>query len=305
MRLFLARERSNVGPPLDIAAAMAKVSAEADQALAGSERLLEEAKAASVLRRAKVPVAIQAKSSNRKLAPQRVVDVNGRDRCEPIGPYVTSTYVAIEPTCPASCPYRGNGCYAQAGMAVRPLDREARRGGWTGSATIAAEVEAIDRTLVRGVPQDGANGGRDLRLHVSGDAHDTAGAEALAGAAERWRARGGASVWTFTHLWREIPRGAWGPISVLASVETEADAIRARRRGYAPALTTQKHESDGSFVVGRDTRIVPCPAQTRGRTCAECRLCLDVTPSRGVSFELHGREEKRARKRLSVIQGEA
>lgn len=284
---------------------MTDVEAEADRILAWSQKLLDEAVELSPHRKAEAPVSIQPSSSNRKLAPQRLIDVNGRKRCVPIGPFVTSTYVSIEATCPSSCPFRGNGCYAQAGMAVSRLDRVAVRKRWSGDATIEAEVKALDGVFVRGVPQDGARGGRDLRLHVSGDAHNTAGAKALAAAAERWKQRGGGAVWTFTHLWRTIPRAAWGPIAVLASVETRRDVEFAMRRGYPPALTVPEFSDDGAFPAAHGIRAVPCPAQTRGKTCVECRLCLDpelASRRSGVAFAVHGKQAESARNKLRVIQ---
>ena len=237
----------------------------------------------------KRPVSVQPRTANRKLAPQRFVDVNGRIRNEPKGPYCASTYVSIDATCPSSCPFRGNGCYAQAGMAVARLDRIARAGEWSSTMTIEAEVEAIDLIGIHGVPQDGARGGRDLRLHVSGDVGDERGARMLAAAADRWRARGGGDVWTFTHLWRDIPRSAWGSISVLASVETPAQVAEALGRAYAPAMTVKSHDGSQAYEVN-GAKIVPCPAQTRGRTCIECRLCLRARPGStiGVSFAVHG-----------------
>jgi hypothetical protein len=188
-------------------------------------------------------------------------------------------------------------------MAVRRLDREAVRRGWSGIATIEAEVAKIDKLFVRGVPQDGARGGRDLRLHVSGDAFSTTGAELLAGAADRWLSRGGGSVWTFTHLWRRIPRASWGPISVLASVETRIEAREAIELGYAPALTVQEHDGPHAISLGDGARAVPCVAQTRGITCVECRLCLDnLVPERGITLALHGHMINRARRALSEAQ---
>lgn len=290
----------------DLEAGWNAIELEADRCKRWSERLLDEAIRASPFRKAKAPVSIQATSSNRKLAPQRQINVDGRMRNVAIGPFVASTYVSIESTCPRDCPYRGNGCYAQAGMTVASLDRLAVRKQWSAIATIDAEVAAIDGIFRRGVPQDGARGrGRDLRLHVSGDAGSTAGARRLAAAAARWQRRGGGSVWTFTHLWRKIPREAWGPIAVMASVETKRDAGIALSRGYAPALTVEKHEDDVAIPI-TGGRLVPCPSQTRDRTCAECRLCLDPNLAKrgvGITLSLHGQEVDRAARRLRVIQG--
>lgn len=275
----------------------------ADELLQRSEELLEEAVGLSPHRKAAIPVAIQHTSCNRKLSPQNVIDVRGRERCVPIGPFCSSTYVSIESTCPRSCPYRGHGCYAQGGMAVRRLDRVAVRAKWSGLATIEAESQQLDRLFVRGVRRDGARGGRDLRLHVSGDTFSTRGARILADAARRWQERGGGAVWTFTHLWRSISRRDWGRISVLASVETLRGAREAFEHGYAPALTLPEHQDHSAFPVGAGLKIVPCPAQTVGTTCVQCRLCLDgVEPGRGVAFALHGTGLKRARRRLKILQ---
>lgn len=290
---------------IEIEAGWNAIAIEADRCKRWSEQLLDEAIKASPFRKAKVPVSIQPASSNRKLAPQRQVDVDGRQRNVPIGPFVSSTYVSIEATCPTDCPYRGNGCYAQAGMTVSSLDRVAVRKQWTGIATIDAEVAAIDGLFVRGVPQDGARGGRDLRLHVSGDAATPAGARRLAAAAERWQARGGGAVWTFTHLWKKIPRIDWGPIAIMASVETMRDAGVALSRGYAPALTVEEHADDVAIPI-TGGKLVPCPSQTRGRTCAECRICLDpklAARKVGITLSLHGQEADRAARRLRVLQG--
>jgi hypothetical protein len=179
------------------------------------------------------------------------------------------------------------------------LDRGAA--GHSALDVIREEVRAIDGAFgvygrpgkqpTRRIPQDGARGGRDLRLHVAGDVGSIEGAELLAGAAKRWRARGGGSVWTFTHTWRTVPRAAWGPdISVLASVERAEEIASARRQGYAAAIVVPEHPSSRAYrLPGSITPIVPCPAETKGRTCAECRLCLDRDlMGVAIGFAAHG-----------------
>ena len=191
-----------------------------------------------------------------------------------------------------------------------------------GTPDLANDIASLDdTTFARVVPQDGARGGRDLRLHVSGDARTIGAVRILARAAERWVGRGGGSVWTYTPAWRTVPRSAWGPISVLASVETIEATMSAMDRGYAPALTVRAHALDpdiervlGAEVAaagawrprdGNGLRIVPCPYETRSVTCGSCRLCLDRdlhSLGVGVSFAAHGRGAKDARKRLPVLR---
>jgi hypothetical protein len=128
-----------------------------------------------------------AVSSNRKLGPVDLVDVGGdRPRPVPRRPFVSSTYASIEATCPDSCAWKRKGCFADAGftkMAGALMDAAAR--GRDGFAVIQEEARLI-RLAFRGlrVPQDGARGGRDLRLHVGGDVDSARGA-AILGAAAR------------------------------------------------------------------------------------------------------------------------
>lgn len=243
-------------------------------------------------------------SCSTKLSPVRFYDA-GRKRAavESIGPRVTSTHVSISSTCPETCSFRDNGCYAQHGMTrrvVAPLDAAKV----TGKAAMIAETVLI-RSAFRGgrVPQDGKRGGRDLRLHVAGDVASQAGAELLAGAAADWRARGGGAVWTYTHRWREIPAESWGQIAVWASCETPAEVREAHRHSYRASLVVP--ESLGSKRVGvSGVEVIPCPWETRGRTCAECRLCLDapLDPRHVIGFVAHGQGVERAKRRLTVLR---
>lgn len=253
-------------------------------------------------------VSVQSRSANAKLAPQRRVDYKGRNRNEPCGPIVASTHVAIRETCPSSCKFLDSGCYAQAANYVRRLDRRVSELGATGLDVMREEVAKLDRLWPRGVPQIGARGGVDLRLHVSGDVPNTRGARMLAKAAARWLARGGGAVWTFTHRWKRIPSDAWGPISCLASVERPADALKAIERGYAPAIAVAEHTDRRAWSWGRGRKrlsIVPCPAQTSETTCAQCRLCLSpamLQRRQGVAFAAHGLQVKKAADGLVTLR---
>jgi hypothetical protein len=179
---------------------------------------------------------------------------------------------------------------------ARRQDEAAR--GYTALEVIREEVKLIDRAFHRAVPQDGARGGRDLRLHVGGDVGCVEGAVLLGGAACRWRDRGGGAVWSFTHLWREIPRSAWGDaINVIASIETPENIEQARVAGYPAALVVSNLPSTRAFTLrGTTARIIPCPAETSGKatkriSCASCRLCVDrdlLAMNAAIAFEAHG-----------------
>ena len=231
-----------------------------------------------------------------------------RNRFVPTGPYCASSYTSIAATCPSACPFRDNGCFAQAGashLTMGKLDRAGRR--TTGLEVTLAEAAKLNRLWVRGVPQDGARGGRDLRLHVGGDTSCTRGAEALAGAVLRLRNRGLGDCWTYTHAWRTIPRNAFGSISVLASCETPADVELAADRGYVAAVTVDKFRTRKAFPVGSGIKAIPCPFEARGGkpTCVECRLCFDDAGlrrrDRAIAFAAHGSDKEAAKTRLRVL----
>lgn len=286
---------------------LSAVLARADEVHERSLELLDVAREG--MRGSSSPVSLQAASANSKLAPVRVdIAKSGRERFVPTGPFVSSTYVSIEATCPSFCPWKGSGCYASEGashLTMAGLNRAA----WNMTAlqVTLAEAAAIDAAFPRRVPQDGQKGGRDLRLHVGGEVSCTAGARALAAAAVRWQARGGGAVWTFTKRWRQIDREAWGPISVLASCVGSAEVEDAMRRGYAAAVVVAEFpEGPKSFSYG-GRRAVPCTAEaTDGMTCSSCRLCLDAPRLRArelvIAFAAHGQGAEKVRRRLPVVR---
>lgn len=256
-------------------------------------------------------------SANRKLARQVKVPYEHKHfkfRPTPVAPFCSSTYVSIEATCSESCAFKRGpngergGCYIDADSFMRRamavLDQGAK--GRSGIDVIREEAEEIDRAFPHGVPQDGARGGRDLRLHVGGDVFDRHGAWLLAGAASRWAMRGGGSVWSFTHNWREIAREYFGAISILASVERLGDIREAVRAGYAPALVVEKFPRGKRTFERGGVTFIPCPAETLQKTCVECRLCLDADGlarrGQGIAFEVHGQGAEVAKSALVPLR---
>lgn len=254
------------------------------------------------------PISVQRASANRKIAPQRQdMTRHGLIRNVPIGPYAVTTHVSIAETCPDSCVFKNAGCYAQAGRyhsEIRRLDAAAKSYGPLG--VMVAEADAISRLWPRWVPQDGAEGGRDLRLHVAGEASCADGAQVLAKAVAGFKSRGGGACWTYTHRWREIPVDVWGPIHALASVESAAELDEAVDLGYVPTLTVRGFEDGASFrLPDSSIQIMPCPAEIGTTTCVQCRLCLGTKLRKdrtAVSFALHGTGRRTA---LSQFNGES
>lgn len=198
----------------------------------------------------------------------------------------------ISKTCPESCPFKSDAsCYVLASLRGRRYqDRLRDLSGDSPHAEAAAEMHRASRETKM----------RPLRLFSwGGDATCDIEAMHLASGAANWDA----PVWGYTHGWRTTHRDAWGKVSILASCETLEDVHEARSRGYASALVVPFHPPDGRAEVVGGMRLVPCPAQTRDRTCVECRLCWDDSnTSRVVTFAAHGGRAKAVRTHLPVVR---
>lgn len=201
------------------------------------------------------------------------------------------TYAA-QVSCPESCVFKdGGGCYAENGRIAAsmtiPLNREAAHEHATALDVARGEAVEIDRIQV--VP------GRPMRLHTVGDCASDDAAEIVAAAAARYVERGGGTVWTYTHAWRDVARDSWGDVSVFASCETEQDVQEAWGRGYAASIVVEEFPGRKRYPLDGpgEFKVIPCPAQTtEGVTCSSCRLCLDENrlywDGLVIGFHVHG-----------------
>lgn len=217
---------------------------------------------------------------------------------------VDATYVSIKSSCPKDCPLMGEGCYAQlsyVGMTNHRLDKEAA--GFSPLQAARSEAAAINNSYKGGdVPS-----GRDLRLHVAGDSRTIAGTRIINKAVKRWRNRGGGDCWSYTHAWKHVPRQEWDQVSILASITTVDEVPAAREQGYAPAIVVPEHLSEKAYLLpGSDTKWIPCPAQTRGVGCSDCRLCFNADrlydSNMGIAFSVHGVKKDNIKRRLTVVK---
>lgn len=216
---------------------------------------------------------------------------------------VDATYVSIEASCPKSCPLKGEGCYAQlsfVGITTNRLDEEAD--GFSALQAARAEAKVIDGSYNgKSVPK-----GRDLRIHVAGDSRTIAGTKLINNAVKRWKKRGGGNVWSYTHAWKNVPRKEWDQVSILASVSTIDEVPEALSQGYAPTIVVPEHSSDKAYKLeGSDIKWIPCPAQTRGVGCSDCRLCFNadrlLSGNFGIAFSVHGVKKNNIKRRLTVV----
>jgi hypothetical protein len=206
---------------------------------------------------------------------------------------LAATYVS-QSSCPESCPFFGNGCYAETGHMLHTTRRVNAKSGTP--EEIATEEAKKIVSLSGMVP---------LRLHVVGDAKTDEAAKILANACKTYSARFGQPAFTYTHAWRDVLRSSWGQINVLASCENAEQVMEANEKGYAAAVVVEKFESDK--VYEKDgLKILPCPQQTgRVKNCVECRACMkaDKLKQTGltVAFEAHGASK---RKVIRVVNGD-
>jgi len=178
---------------------------------------------------------------------------------------MSATYTT-QRSCSDACPFKGKGCYGEAsfcGITTRRLNKAADALPGLTPETIAQEEAA---GLEIGWPTDG----RDCRLHIVGDSATALAARLLSDAVARCQREGAGIAFTYTHSWRDVPRNAWGSVSVLASCETMDEVWQAYARGYAACLVVPRFPKHARHAHG-----IACPAQTgTADSCARCRLCM-------------------------------
>lgn len=217
---------------------------------------------------------------------------------------VDATYASIKSTCPDSCELKDKGCYAQTsfvGMINQRMNRRARGGSPLDVAR--AEAKAIDDSYKGGaVPA-----GRAMRIHVAGDSRTILGTRVINKAVGRWKQRGGGDCWSYTHAWEHVPREEWSHVSVLASIDSISDVSAAREQGYAPAMVVAEHPSEKAYQLpGSDIKWIPCPNQTRGVGCTDCKLCFNADRlfdgNFGIAFAAHGVRKNDIKRHLTVVR---
>lgn len=189
-----------------------------------------------------------------------------------------ATYRAVGPTCPSSCPFLENGCYAQQGNTrLHQADRYGENDGRVFLESLAM------------LPPNAI-----VRLHVSGDVMldgvvDEPYLHALIAGARR---RPDVTFFGYTHAWREIDleRFVFPENLILnASCESDDAVDEARSQGWdtvtvVPKATAWKRQGD----------TVVCPNQTMGVSCYECGLCMKPLRNLTVAFRVHGSAVKKA-----------
>jgi len=203
---------------------------------------------------------------------------------------VSATYASLH-SCPATCPFKDKGCYAQSGnvfFTVKKLDKCAEDTCQTSPEAIAT-FEALQIEKL--------SGKLPLRLHVSGDCTTDASARIVSKACREYAKKHGQPVWTYTHAWRTVSRESWGEVSVYASCETVEQCKEAIDRGYAASMVAKEQLNCSEKIDG--LKLTPCKEQAKGTPCVDCKLCFkDKNKNRVIVFGAHGAGTKKVKEAL-------
>ncbi len=197
------------------------------------------------------------------------------------------TVISSPETCPPSCGFYGQGCFAEFG----PLGQHWRNVERTG-VSFDALLEQI-RALPRNTIWRYATAGD---LPGVGDTLDIAALERLTAANE------GRRGFTFTHKpltsraeQQAVRRANDSGFTVNLSADNPQHLVRRRALGCGPVALVVPMGTD---LTGLNS-FVPCPAEHRGLTCAECQLCTRSDRKSIVAFGAHGQSKRQ----VSMIAG--
>lgn len=203
-------------------------------------------------------------------------------------------------SCPASCPFKGAGCYAENWPLRLHWERVAASGDdW---ATFTAKVAALPA-------------GTLWRHNVAGDLPGTGERIDGRALAKLVKANAGKRGFTYTHKSPHIPANAKAiakanaagfTINLSANNLSHADQLAAL--GIAPVVVTLPagiEPGDNYQTTPQGRRVVVCPATYLSDvTCASCKLCAYQPPARLggpaqrviVGFPAHGARKKHVSK---------
>tara|TARA_R100000995_G_scaffold79322_1_gene50339 strand:+ start:725 stop:1423 length:699 start_codon:yes stop_codon:yes gene_type:complete len=192
-------------------------------------------------------------------------------------------------TCPDSCIFKNNGCYADNYHTALNWDKVTRgdRGG--SFKELLNNIKALKpgtiwRACVAGdIPNN--NKGEISRTYIKGITE----------------ANQGLKGYTYTHNRLDIGEN----ISLLKtankqgftvniSSETEAAADNAILNNLPAVMVVKSTETRNSWTTKGGNRVLVCLAQTASKSCIDCKLCQDrPSPKLIIAFKAHGNQAKK------------
>lgn len=189
-------------------------------------------------------------------------------------------------TCPSACPLKDKQCYARFGNTSIHWKRlnDGKRGvQW---AEFVDTVKALPRGWKFRHNEAGDLPGEDNEI-------DTEMLASLAMAVKERELR----AWSYSHkpLTSKnviaIKSAIADGFTINISADTTAEADEARSMGLPTVLIVAKDTKNGTMTPGGN-KIILCPNQTHGKTCAECMLCQKANRTCIVGFIAHGTASK-------------
>jgi len=80
--------------------------------------------------------------------------------------------------------------------------------------------------------------------------------------------------------------------TVNLSADTVAQADEYAAMGIAPVVLTVPEDTRANFTTPAGNKVVICPAETKGVTCADCKLCAWSGRKAIIAFPAHGSKKK-------------
>jgi len=187
---------------------------------------------------------------------------------------VAATYITGD-TCPDRCPFLSI-CYANQGTMGNSPFKIADK---YGNSNLELTADGI-----RSLPT-----GSLVRHAVSGEPTEEY-VQAMGAAHED---RPDTLGWTYLHSWPDRSPAEF-PANLVpnASCETTEELQKATANGWDTVLVASGEDDPiiGTKVAGK--RVIVCPNQTRGVTCAECKLCMKRDRAVTIAFIPHGASRK-------------
>lgn len=211
------------------------------------------------------------------------------------GPIPVST--SSKATCPATCPFMGNGCYAASGPLA--LHWQAITRGDRG-VPFADFLQSI-----RNLPK-----GQIWRHNQAGDLPHTAGRISRRFIRGIVAANRGKRGFTYTH--HDLSKGENASLiryanrngfRVNVSTETESAADHAIAAGLPAVLAVPSTETRRSWRTPAGNAVLVCPAQRSDtKTCADCQLCEKRGSRVVIAFIAHGTGKRKADQAIAAAR---
>jgi len=211
------------------------------------------------------------------------------------GPIPVST--SSKTTCPATCPFMGNGCYAASGPLA--IHWQAITRGDRGTPL----ADFLDQ--IRKLPA-----GQLWRHNQAGDLPHSGGKISRRFIRAIVDANRGRRGFTYTH--HDLTKGENLPLlryanrngfRVNVSTESEAAADRAIEAGLPAVMACPSTETRNTWRTLAGNAVLVCPAQrSDSKQCATCELCHTRGRRVIIAFKAHGTGKKKADAAIAAAQ---